>query len=234
MEVLVDYDNLGTDVKRNGLFALCAKLGAIVGSRRDFVPENCRVRLYGGWYDESGLTRQAQRIISEIDVTFPDPVAWTARLEQGKCVTQVEMAYTLLAEPGRHLLRTLRNRKFRAKIKCDTAVFGDCNEKYCPMREVADFLDQQKCPTYACSVLQEDVLYKWEQKLVDTMITSDLIFFAHQGEKDLIVVSSDDDMWPGVRTALEFGANITLVQTRQRQTSADYTRGVAGFEQVTL
>ena len=81
---------------------------------------------------------------------------------------------------------------------------------------------------------QNDVLQKWEQKLVDTMLVSDLIFLATRGERDLVVVSSDDDIWPGIRTALQLGARVTQVHTGGRETPADYTRGVNDFWQVSL
>ena len=102
------------------------------------------------------------------------------------------------------------------------------------MRHVADFLEEQRCPGNGCTVRQNDVLQKWEQKLVDTMLVSDLIFLATRGERDLVVVSSDDDIWPGIRTALQLGARVTQVHTGGRETPADYTRGVNDFWQVSL
>jgi|GEM_PF-2967632 len=57
---------------------------------------------------------------------------------------------------------------------------------------------------------------------------------ARPGHKDLVVVSSDDDIWPGVRTALELGSQVTIVQTQKRNTPEDYTRGVEKLEQIFL
>jgi hypothetical protein len=234
MEILVDYDNLERDVARAGMFALCTRLGVLIGQRRTAVPDRCRVRLYGGWYENKQFTRAAEKLIADIDQVFPDAIAWQTKENPGKCLTQAELAVSLQADPGRHLFHTFRERKFCAQLKCDTTYFDGCNEQYCPMREVADFLYQQKCPNYTCRVSQADVLSKGEQKLIDTMITSDMIFLATQGEQDIVVISSDDDIWPGVRTAVQLGAQVTLVQTKSRETPIDYTRGVTGLDQLFL
>jgi hypothetical protein len=242
MEVLVDYDNVEFAepiLARAGLFTLFSQLVAVVGPRRKTVPERCRIRLYGGWFEKENITRKAERLIADIDGTFPMPMVWGKQgaenqAEKNKCLTQVEMAYSLEAHPGRHLFRTVRERRVDTRIECDTTYFDACQEEWCPMRDVAEFLEKQKCPMHDCTVSQADVLWKREQKLIDTMITSDLIFLASKGHKDLVVVSSDDDIWPGVRTALEFGAHVTIVQTQKRNTPEDYTRGVEKLEQIFL
>ncbi|HAO79445.1 MAG TPA: hypothetical protein DCQ92_10810, partial [Verrucomicrobia subdivision 3 bacterium] len=189
MEVLVDYDNLESaepSLARAGLFTLFSQLVAVVGPRRNTVPERCRIRLYGGWYEKENITRKAERLIADIDRTFPMLMVWVKPTkenpdEKNKCLTQVEMAYSLEAHPGRHLFRTIRARSIDTRIECDTDYFDACQEKWCPMREVAEFLEKQKCPMDDCTVSQTDVLWKREQKLIDTMITSDLIFLASKG-----------------------------------------------------
>jgi len=234
MEILVDYDNIQSEFTRGGLFALCTRIGETVGTIQDSVPSRCRVRLYGGWYDANQFTRSAQRLSAEIDETFPGTIRWAAKSGAGQCPTQVEMAFSLEADPRRHLFHTLRVRRFSAMLRCDTQVFDACEELYCPMREVAEFVTQQRCPGNGCNVRQIDVLRKSEQKLVDTMLVSDLVFLATQGQRELVVVSSDDDIWPGIRTAVQLGARVTQLHTSDRETPADYTRGVTNFWQLAL
>jgi len=234
MEILVDYDNLDRQVIRDGVLALCTRLSVVIGAKREAVPERCRIRLYGGWYEGEAFTRPAQRLSADISGTFPGTVKWQAKGKTVNCLTQAELAVSLHAEPTRHLFHTFRTRSFCARLSCVTSVFHDCPEDWCPMREVEAFLRDQRCPGPGCTVRQEDVLRKDEQKLIDTMITSDMIFLATKGEKDLVVVSSDDDIWPGIRTAVELGARVTLVQTHRRATPAAYTRGVLGLEELFL
>jgi hypothetical protein len=146
------------------------------------------------------------------------------------------MAYSLEVEPARHLFHTLRTRSFGALIQCDPAAYASCVEPSCPVKHVVDFLAKQKCTIQSCNVSQADLLRKTEQKLVDTMLTSDLLFFATLGQRELIVVSSDDDLWPGIRTALGIGASVTLVHTRPTRTlPGEYTRGLPmSFKQLAL
>ena len=189
------------------------ELAALLGANRESAPERCRIRLYGGWFDGAAHSPQAKRLIPEIDQAFPQAVMWSARGWSAKCITQVEMAVGLEADPGRHLFRTLRKRPYKSQLLFNETFTEDCSDDGCPMRVVAKFLQDQRCPRSNCSVTQGDVLSKWEQKLVDTMLVSDLILLASRKEEDLVVVSSDDDIWPGVRTAVHLGAQVTLIHT---------------------
>src|SRR5208282_577710 len=62
-----------------------------------------------------------------------------------------------------------------------------------------------KCPDSSCARTAEQFLKRSEQKLVDTMIVSDLIHLASTGESAIAVVSSDDDLWPGMLMAMSKG-----------------------------
>lgn len=57
-----------------------------------------------------------------------------------------------------------------------------------------------------------------EQKMVDTALVSDLLHFArtagHRGQHRALVVGDDDDLLPGIFTAIEWGANVKLVRLR--------------------
>jgi hypothetical protein len=85
------------------------------------------------------------------------------------------------------------------------------------------------CSTPGCGVGVSEVLFRAEQKLVDTMLVADLIYFATQNRDRLVVVSSDDDVWPGIHTAVIHGAKIHHVQTISgRMTPSHYSRLVSG------
>lgn len=62
-----------------------------------------------------------------------------------------------------------------------------------------------------------------EQKLVDTMLTADLIHVASlMGTSDLVIVTNDDDLWPGIRMAVHLGATVHHVHPRKRQTTPGF------------
>ena len=50
------------------------------------------------------------------------------------------------------------------------------------------------------------------QKLVDTMLTADLIQVSRPAATHIAVVTSDDDLWPGIYTALSQGATVHHVR----------------------
>ena len=65
-----------------------------------------------------------------------------------------------------------------------------------------------------------DLVYRNEQKVVDTMLTCDLIYAPQQGFDHIVLVSADDDFIPPVRTLLLRGSTITRVHPKlsdQRQ-----------------
>lgn len=67
------------------------------------------------------------------------------------------------------------------------------------------------------------------------MLTADLIHLAKNGQQELAVVSSDDDLWPGIQMALLAGAHVIQVHTRSgRPTPLAYSIGLPYYKQVTL
>jgi uncharacterized LabA/DUF88 family protein len=71
-------------------------------------------------------------------------------------------------------------------------------------------------------------MHKREQKLVDTMMVADMIHLASIGEPAIVIVSSDDDMWPGMISTLVAGVRVIHVQTSGLKTALPYKRGVDG------
>jgi hypothetical protein len=57
---------------------------------------------------------------------------------------------------------------------------------------------------------------------VDTMLVADIIHLASSGESCISVVSSDDDLWPGMLTAMDFGSHIVQVCTKHQSTHRLY------------
>jgi len=237
MTILVDYENLPKALRRPGALPdLCSNVLACITAGGFHGPARCRFRLYGGWYDGAGFSRRAQRLSAEAQAQFPGTVRWSASNSFGTSLTEVEMAYSLEVEPNRHLFHTLRTRPFGSMVTCDLSVFGRCVQSLCPLRNVVDFLGRQRCPSLGCPVTQSDLLRKTEQKLVDTMLSSDLLFLAMRAPSTLFVVSSDDDLWPGIRTAIGLGRPVTLIHTRKtRFLPNEYTSGLtATFKQLRL
>ena len=82
------------------------------------------------------------------------------------------------------------------------------------MTVVHEFFSIGKCPDNTCTRTIDQLLTRSEQKLVDTMLVSDLIHLAYLGESSLAVVSSDDDLWPGMLMAMSHGVDVVHVCTK--------------------
>ena len=81
----------------------------------------------------------------------------------------------------------------------------------------------------SCDLTPEDLIRRKEQKLVDAMVAADIFFNAHFQADRIAVVSSDDDMWPAIKTALQLGSDIIHVHTKQgRSTPTFYAHGITG------
>ncbi len=91
---------------------------------------------------------------------------------------------------------------------------------------VNSFYSDRACVHEGCLVSRKRAFSRSEQKLVDTMIVSDLIHFATSSTKEnLVLVSGDDDMWPGIRYALLQDARIIHILPKQsRRQKSQYRR----------
>ena len=76
------------------------------------------------------------------------------------------------------------------------------------------------------------IVRRREQKLVDTMLAADVFFNVHSNAHQIALVSSDDDLWPAINTALQFGVEVIHLHTVSGHTTrpsylrvgrADYT-----------
>jgi hypothetical protein len=198
MIALIDFDNLPVGARTRGLPYVAERV--FQSATRFHTSSGSRVlcRLYGGWYSRGGPTRQAQLLAAEVIKEFPR----TLPSSSGALIVDMELAYALAAEPSRHLLRTYR-REGRVKgIGCRAPSAAGCTKALCPLASMASFVQSGTCPEPACPVKPEDFLFRRQQKLVDTMFTADMIHLAQVDSRILCVVSSDDDLWPGIKMVL--------------------------------
>ena len=235
MDILVDFDNIERQTRDRGVSWVCTKILQAIAKSRGDVPARCRIRLYGGWYDNDVLSKIAQALVPSIQSEFPSAIRWNGRGKIGDCLTEVEMACSLAAEPGRTLTHTIRTVPFEEKVRCQTDLLGRCGQSPCPMKPIGDFFRTKRCPSGRCYMTPGDLLEKETQKLVDTMLVADLIFYATRDRGELVVVSSDDDMWPGIQSALFLGARVLHLHTHPNfRTRPSYSQGLQNYRETTL
>ena len=216
MIVLVDYDNVRLGRRglgRRELQYFVTRLLDGVGVRRCSGEVAVRCRLYGGWFDGTRLSKRAQRLVSEIWDVFPRRVTVSDGDGAVRVRVTMELASSLIGD-GVALTHTFRRRSLPAGMVCAGPPFAGCaSPSQCAVAGIAPFVNGDECPHPGCGVTPRTVLGRNEQKLVDSMLVVDLIRLSQASEL-IVLVSSDDDMWPGIRGALLHGARVVHVQPR--------------------
>ena len=165
-------------------------------------------RLYGGWLEKESLSSKARQLLGQINDYFPLAFSTT---DYGKVVVTAELARALACDPRHDFTHTFRLRS-KPKFRVNRFPLRECVEPLnCRIKDVDSFVCDNLCPRTNCNVTPEAAFYRAEQKLVDSMIVVDLVHYAIHHQEHLVLVSGDDDMWPGIRYALLQSAMITHV-----------------------
>ena len=229
MYVRLDYDNLRADQARMGVRAVIELITDRICSVLPAIPEQIEFRLYHGWYEEATPTRQAQKIIPVLQAEFPTrfcPFGATpdasGRLPYVRLLA--DLAVALLVEPHRHLLYTVRPQQTRFSVYAPSSErFGErrCVRADCCLRGIKKLFKNTACPE--CDLTVGDLFPgRRQQKLVDTMLTADLLHLSTTSEDPVALVSSDDDMMPPILQALYNGVTVVHVHTRPGRRTPSY------------
>lgn len=229
MIVLVDYYNLPELLRRRGLSIVVETLLQTIGIGSLSANHRVRMKLYGGWYEGNRLTKAAQQLLKEL-ASYPKAVKVHGLINSEAASIDlrvtVELARSMEIDPLIVIEDTYRERGMPEGLRCTSPPYTFCNNSSsCPLVDVYDFIDAEICPEPRCRVTPSDLLRRAEQKLVDTMIIADLIHLARDSSNEICIISSDDDLWPGIKSALLLGRNIIHIQTiRDRITPTRYSK----------
>lgn len=213
--VLVDYDNVEPSRTRAGPVSLSKILVSLIPSNVLARHGGVTVRLYGGWRSQSTLTNSAQRLIPVIRADSPciftmSNAGTTLNLRLTVELADKPIGVTIPLEQS--LVRDRGLRKFRAR----PTPWNCCvDSSSCGLGSIAGLKHDSVCVTPGCTTKLGDIFVRDEQKMVDTLIVADI---AHQvfvaRSSDIVVVSSDTDMWPGILLALNAGCSVVHIHTR--------------------
>jgi hypothetical protein len=225
VRVLVDYANLDPLLKQRGLEAVAWEIIQVIGPSNLNPSEQVQIRFYGGWYQGDEFSKLAQQLAAEISQAFPQPMHLPTQGSSMPLRVNVELARSLLVDPSRDLFHTYRPRGLPGGIECNAPPFPGCVcPTACLIEPLYPFFRDRTCPGKDCTVRPRHILTRPEQKLVDTMLVADLIHLSSQPEATTIV-SSDDDIWPGIRMALSAGGAILHVHSKRGQGTPEFYRG---------
>jgi len=214
MYILVDYDNLSEQHSRKGIRFLVDSLMNELPRAWPHPEREIRCRLYSGWYEESHFTPLAQTVTTELMQDFPRLL----RDKQATVRLYADLAISLLTDPSRQIGFTYRRKNPPSNLRCNTIESTACPfPASCPLAPLPKFVKKRKCYQPGCTVRSTDLLYRAEQKLVDSMLISDLLYLAFAKHEIVGIVGSDHDLWPGIRTALGIGARIIHCHSKSGQ-----------------
>lgn len=230
LRLYIDYDNLNEDKKRKGLLDLATRALMSLRIPTQKTTGRCELRVYGGWYNETTLTPLAQKIIAEIGREFPAVLPFQgATGAPGKISVSAELARSLEAEPTHHLFNTFRQKSAPRSLKCTHPLTKGCNDPECPLVLLPGLFDTEQCPRSGCTIQLRDLLFRREQKLVDTMLACDMIHASRLKCDFIILVSSDDDLLPAIRIALLDGTPFARLHPKNYYQNASFPAGGALF-----
>ncbi len=214
MEValLIDYDNLSELHKSSGILDIATKVLMQLPKDISEIRGRCSIRIYGGWYEEQNMTNLAQSLSVSIQSDFPVIIRIPTKQNGSLALTtNAELARAMVEEPSHHLFNTYRKKGRPANIRFLKPEEVSCTNTECSLLIAKKLLRTGKCPSKNCSVSRTDLVYRNEQKIVDTMLACDLLYYAQLGCNHIMLVSGDDDFLPPLRTALLRGAKVYRV-----------------------
>lgn len=207
--MFIDYDNLTELQKISGMLDVATKVLIQMPWNSSELRGSCDVRIYGGWYEGNTMTKLAQNLSISVQQEFPALIKVPKNTGQPISLTaNGELAVSLLQEPDHHLVETYRKKGKPANIRVKDPASVGCANPNCPLPIVKKLLKSGRCSMPKCTTNSIDLVYRHEQKIVDTMLTCDLIYATTMGYDRLLLVSGDDDFLPPLRTALLRGVRV--------------------------
>lgn len=208
MYILLDYDNAwkptSGDINSAELSLLYQK---IIEKMDEIYPvagletRRINIRLYGGWDCNSTQSPHSQILQTIIDNSDFKPFVY----QNGPKHTFLnsELAYSLISL--RHFsFRNTYRKSGASREKIQFIDSFECAHSNCPFLTIKEILDRGGICTHEdCKKKLKGLFVKHHQKLVDAMLTTDLLHLA-QTEEAVVLISDDDDFWPSIRHALAF------------------------------
>lgn len=217
MKVLVDYDNIPAHIRAGGAKYLADRILTAVADALAQKPSILQIRLYGGWERLNILTANAQKLSAEISGSFP-----TISMRPTPVKVTMELVHSMEIAPRKLLNNKLRFEPLRSGVRFKKPSDTTCRNSNCPIDVLYDFFKDGLCPIRGCAGTVAALADQQQQKLVDTMLVADLIYLASNQTDPIAVVSSDDDMWPGINSALAIGKHVVHLETKQWTGTSSY------------
>lgn len=159
------------------------------------------IRLYGGWYKSHTMSNAASDV--QIKISHLHVFDNRAFDNRKRLSGSIELA---LVQHGLDEIwyNTLQEKQGLPRLRVNEEMQGElcaANEDICPVHILKKFVNKKRsvCVTEGCQKVHQQVFYRREQKMVDTMMVCDTLTYANDSEIDSVYVVSDDiDLFPGI------------------------------------
>lgn len=220
--VLIDFDNFSPPADAINPSAIRHRLIECIRSALESHggASTIRVRLYGGWMDDGLLSRRGSEVASVLPALDPFPISRERSVIRGS----LDLATSLLDDPT-VFADTYRRRGSIPRVRLTGTPLPDgCAEARdtCPARILKQFTQSGKrlCPVAACSLTAEDAFVAHEQKMVDTLMSCDLLEMVSDPEyAGVSLVTADTDFVPPLLQAARRGRKTLHLITPMAQWS---------------
>lgn len=225
--VLIDFDNFyyAHDRATNQTW-LIHELNKVITAVFNYQPDvkSIFVRLYGGWMENGMLTTAASLIQQELSANsiFPMPHPKSTGLLRGG----IEMATNLISIPFNIWDDTRKSKNGLPNIRVEhSALNENCyrNADRCPALILKTFLKKKtrECSVVGCDGTNASVFKTIEQKMVDTLLTCDLLHLSNIHSVSTIIVMTDDfDIHPAIATARHgYNKDVILIYRNKKRTA---------------
>lgn len=188
LRILFDFDNMKEFNERVTL----EQLAVTVANNEIIKPRKYSrilIKLYGGWYQDNLPTRLMQQLQSQNKPFY-------FKEDGDHLIINITFANSLESRNTVSIFNTYRLSPFNKTLS--HALNG--GQHYCQIKNAIEIINSRDCSNLDCKQ-SPSTIKVYEQKIVDSMLVADLIYLSINSPDDICLVSSDDDMIPGLITA---------------------------------
>lgn len=195
VHILIDYDNLELQ-QVNEIQSVIDQIVFLLyknGLVQKEIETEFHVRLYGGWDELNNVNNQAINQASKLATELSAFLygAYPLKNTKPKNRINVELSHSLVAKPEKMFPFTFRQRRTLSRIRICKPEDDCCADSKVHMDFLRKLRKSHSCPF--CNTESSRIVWMSEQKLVDTLLSMDLSYYATYDPLSLLVVVSDDD-----------------------------------------
>lgn len=200
------------------------------------VCSDINIRLYGGW-DEL-INDKTDNIVNQASIKAQDLTSFILQFYPVRNTSpnyriKMELSHSLAIRPKIHFPFTYRKREKFSRLRTCEIDDACCEEAKTTITYLRALKKKSHCPN--CETPSSDIVWMAEQKLVDTMLTMDLTYYAkYDPDALLVIVSDDDDFFPAIFQQCFSERTIFHVQKSPGKCSAIYSKLVTNDHYISI